>query len=48
VIDYITIEVQLGDILTKALGHVRFEELRARISVDYLLGDPIKAYGGKC
>jgi hypothetical protein len=34
--------VQLGDILTKVLGRVRFQELRATIGVKDLLGDLIK------
>jgi hypothetical protein len=33
IIDYTAIEEQLADILTKALGRVRFLELRDRIAV---------------
>jgi hypothetical protein len=43
VIDYIATEVQLGDILTKALGRVHFQGLHARIGVKDLLGDLVKA-----
>jgi hypothetical protein len=35
--------VQIADVLTKALGHVHFQELRTRIGVKNLLGDLIKA-----
>jgi hypothetical protein len=43
VISYIATEVQLGDALTKALGRVRFQELRAKIGVKDFSGDLIKA-----
>lgn len=43
VVGYITTELQLGDILIKALGHVHFQELRARIDVKELSGELIKA-----
>jgi hypothetical protein len=42
VIDYITTEVQITNILTKELGRVRFQELRARIGVKNLPSDSIK------
>jgi hypothetical protein len=35
--------VQLGDALTKALGRVRFQELRAKIGVKDFPGDQNKA-----
>jgi hypothetical protein len=41
--DNIATELQLGDILIKALGHVHFQELRARIDVKELSGELIKA-----
>jgi hypothetical protein len=43
VISYIATEVQLGDALTKALGRVHFQELRAKIGVKDFSGDLIKA-----
>lgn len=43
VIDYIETKMQLADVLTKALGRVRFQELRVRIGVKDLPGDLIKA-----
>jgi hypothetical protein len=43
IIDYTGTEVQIADVLTKALGHVHFQELRTRIGVTNLLGDLIKA-----
>jgi hypothetical protein len=43
VISYITMDVQLGDALTKALGRVRFQELHAKIGVKDFSGDLIKA-----
>jgi len=43
VIDYIETKMQLADVLTKALGRVRFQELRVRIGVKDIPGDLIKA-----
>jgi len=43
VIEYVATELQLADILTKALGRVRFQELHVKIGIKDLSGDSIKA-----
>ena len=43
VIKYVANELQLADILTKALGCVRFQELHVKIGIKGLSGDSIKA-----
>ncbi|XP_034601376.1 secreted RxLR effector protein 161-like [Setaria viridis] len=43
VIGHTSTEKQLADMLTKALGRVHFQELRAEIGVDDILSDSVKA-----
>jgi hypothetical protein len=42
-IEHTLTEEQLADILTKVLGHVRFQELRAEIGVINITCDSVKA-----
>jgi hypothetical protein len=43
VIRHVSTEKQLANMLTKALGGVRFQELRAQIGVGNIAGDSVKA-----
>ena len=43
IVDYIRSEAQLGDLLTKPLGKVKFHELRTKIGLIDVLDNPSKA-----
>ena len=43
VIGHVSTEKQVADMLTKALGRVRFQELRAAIGVSSIIDDSFKA-----
>jgi hypothetical protein len=47
-IEHTSTEKQLADILTKAHRRVRFQELRAVISVKNIISSSIKVYGENC